>query len=349
MLKNFWYACEFSAAVTDRPKQVKILHQKFVLYRQQGQVVAFKDQCPHRGAALSLGRVENGCIHCPYHGWSFQADGQCTLIPANGPEVPVPPRARLETFPVQEKYGYIWLFYGDLPAGDRPPLPTFPAYLSTLHPVRHEGLEHANYARLMQANIDFAHVIAIHRKSFGQRIPLDKAIRYPVEADDWSAVASVTYSSLGSSKSILNTVLGGRPDLTTRLSFYLPNVTLAEISIGKGNDKDIRFGILVAFVPIDDHTTCAKRTLYRNIAPLPILDRWVRKLDYQLAYEDTEVVETIPSQVMPRISEEQHVAADALDLTFRKLRQKYYAQGWGLQPSTQPLESSEYPALVGSG
>lgn len=344
MLKNFWYACEFSSAVTDEPKQVQMLHQKFVLYRRQGQVVAFKDQCPHRGAALSLGRVENGCLHCPYHGWRFQEDGRCTLIPANGPEVPIPSKARVDTLPVQEKYGYIWLFYGDLPAGDRPPLPNFPAYLSSLHPVHHDGLEHANYARLMQANIDFAHVIAIHRKSFGQRIPLHTTIRYPVEADDWSAVASVTYASLGRSKSMLNKVLGGRPDLTTRLSFYLPNVTLAEISIGKGTKKDIRFAILVAFVPIDDHTTCAKRVLYRNIAPLPILDRWVKKLDHQLAYEDTEVVETLSSQVMPRISQEQHVPADALDLAFRRLRQKYYAKGWGLEPSAPVFRGRRVPA-----
>lgn len=343
MLKNFWYACEFSAAVTDQPKPVRMLNQRFVLYRTpQGQVVAFKDQCPHRGAALSLGHVKHGCLHCPYHGWQFQPNGQCRLIPSNGPEMPIPPKARVETYPVQEKHGYIWLFYGDLPAAERHPLPSFPDYLSSLHPVQHEGFEHANYARLMQANIDFAHVIAIHRKSFGQRIPLHTAIRYPVESDAWSAVASVKYASLGSSKSFLNTLLGGRPDLTTRLSFYLPNVTLAEISIGKGDQKDIRFGILVAFVPIDDYTTCAKRVLYRNVAPLPLLDRWVRKLDYQLAYEDTVVVETIPTQILPRISEEQHVAADALDLTFRKLRQKYYAKGWGLErPAHSGQESAQ--------
>lgn len=332
MLKNFWYACEFSAAVTDQPKQVRMLNQRFVLYRNsQGQVVALKDQCPHRGAALSLGWVKDDCIHCPYHGWKFQEDGRCIAIPSNGPEVPVPKKAQVETYPVQEKHGYIWLFYGDLPESERHPLPTFPDYLSTMHPVYHEGTEHANYARLMEANIDFAHVIAIHKTSFGQRIPLHKVIKYSVEADDWSAVAEVKYESLGNSKSILNTLLGGRPDLTTRLSFYLPNVTLAEISIGKGEKADIQFGILVAFVPIDDHTTCAKRVLYRNVLPFPILDNWVRKLDYKLAYEDTVVVETIPTQIMPRISEEQHVAADALDLRFRKLWQKYLAKGWGLE------------------
>ena len=339
MLKNFWYACEFSVAVTSQPKQIVMLNQRFVLYRDShGQVVALKDQCPHRGAALSLGWLEDSCIRCPYHGWKFQADGKCIDIPANAPETPIPNKARVETYPVQEKYGFVWLFYGDLPEEKRHPLPTLPEYLfSSLRPVCHSAIEPANYARLIEANIDFAHAIAIHKKSFGQRIPLDKTIRYRVEEDDWSAVATYTYDSLGSSKSLLNFLLGGRPQLTIRLSFYLPNVTLAEINIGGDGKFAIKFGILVAFFAIDENTTSAKRILYRNILKQPWLDGLVKKLDYKLAHEDTIVVESLTSQAMPRISEELHVAADALDLSYRKLRQKYLAMGWGLKPEQSKL------------
>jgi len=42
------------------------------------------DQCPHRLAPLSQGRVDTitGCIECPYHGWQFEATaGRCTSIP----------------------------------------------------------------------------------------------------------------------------------------------------------------------------------------------------------------------------------------------------------------------------
>ena len=333
MLKNFWYACEFSSSVTDKPKQILMLNQRFVLYRNsQKQVVALKDQCPHRGAALSLGWVEDGCIRCPYHGWQFQADGRCIDIPANQPGVPIPKKAFVETYPVQEKYGFIWLFYGDLAAAERYPLPTLPEYLfSNLRPVHFECMEHANYARIMEANIDFAHVIAIHKKSFGQRIPLHKTIQYQVEEDEWSAVASLDYKSLGNSKSLLNFLLGGRPQMTTRLSFFLPNFTLSEISIGREGSFDIKFNILISHLPIDDNTTMIKRIFYRNLLPLPVLDGFFRKLDYKLSQEDAAIVSTLHSQAMPPISEELHVAADALALAYRKLRQQYLDMGWSIK------------------
>ena len=342
MLNNFWYACEFSSAVTSKPKQVVMLKQRFVLYRNsQGQVVVLKDQCPHRGAALSLGWVEDGCIRCPYHGWKFQADGRCIDIPANQPRVPISNKARVETYEVQEKYGFVWLFFGDLSEAERYPLPTLPEYIfSTLRPVQYECTENANYTRVIEANIDFAHVIAVHKKSFGQRIPLHKSIQYEVEEDKCSAVATVNYESLGSSKSFLNFLLGGRPKMTSRLSFFLPNFTLSEISIGREGAFDIKFTILIAHLPINDNTTVVKRILYRNLLPLPWMDVFFRKLDYKLAEEDATVVSTLYSQPMPKISEEVHVAADSLGLAYRKLREKHLAMGWGLEHYQSQSENS---------
>ncbi|WP_414529325.1 Rieske 2Fe-2S domain-containing protein [Nodularia chucula] len=324
MLKNFWYACEFSSSITNKPKQVLMFNQKFVLYRNsQGKIVALNDQCPHRGAAFSLGEIEKDCLRCPYHGWKFQADGECIEIPSNPPGTPIPKKAHVPTYPVEEKYGFIWLFYGDLPAEERPPLPSFPEYMvSTMRPVYDDSIDNANYARLMEANLDFTHVIAVHKKSFGQRIPINKPITYQVDKYDWGAVAQVNYESLGNSKSILNFLLGGRPELKTKLTLYLPNVTLAEINVGRGGRFDIKFGILVAHLPIDENTTRVKRVLYRNILPVPWLDGFFRKIDHKLAQEDTVVVSTLNSQTMPKISEEIHVAADALDITFRQFLQK---------------------------
>ncbi|MDH6055263.1 aromatic ring-hydroxylating dioxygenase subunit alpha [Umezakia ovalisporum] len=340
MLKNFWYACEFSAEITNKPKQVLIFNQRFVLYRNfQGQIIALNDQCPHRGAAFSLGWIEKDCLRCPYHGWKFQADGQCIEIPSNAPGTPIPKKARVDNYPIQEKYGFVWLFYGDLPEAQRPPLPTFPEdMVSTMRPVYDHSIDNANYARLMEANLDFTHVIAVHKKSFGQRIPINKTIKYQVEKYDWGAVAKVNYESLGNAKNFLNFLLGGRPELKTKLTLYLPNVTLAEISVGRGSRFDIKFGILVAHLPIDENKTRVKRVLYRNVLPLPWLDGFFRNIDHKLAQEDTVVVSTLTSQSIPKISDELHVAADALDITFRQFLQKHQA-GFPLSQHNQQQHS----------
>lgn len=326
MLKKFWYPCEFSSAISSTPKGIIILNLKFVLYRDvSGKIVALEDRCPHRGAALSLGWVENGCIRCPYHGWKFQSDGICTEIPANEASAPIPKKAAVNTYPVAEKYGFVWLFYGDLSEAERHPLPNLPAYLSDLQPVYGDFIEEVNYARLMEANLDFAHVIAVHRRSFGQRIPVNKTIEYKVEENDWSGVAAVTYDSLGKSKSFLNVLLGGRPQMTSRLSFFLPNFTLSEICIGRNNKRDMKLSVLIAHIPLDEKNTLIKRVLYRNFLKYPLFDRFFRKIDYGLAREDALVVGTLHSQPMPKISEEIHVAADALALSYRKLCQKHLA------------------------
>jgi len=125
MLKNFWYPIEFSSAITGNPKRLTVMGTPLVLYRKAGdnKVVAMSDWCAHRGAALSGGRRDGDCVRCPYHGWKYQPDGACIEIPANPRGAPVPKKARVRAYPAEDRYGWIWLFMGDLPEADRPPIP----------------------------------------------------------------------------------------------------------------------------------------------------------------------------------------------------------------------------------
>jgi phenylpropionate dioxygenase-like ring-hydroxylating dioxygenase large terminal subunit len=81
-----------------------------VLARLDGVLTAFEDRCPHRLAPLSAGRVDGDTLVCPYHGWRFAADGGCTAVPALGPGVPAPRRARAaRAWGVAERHGLVWL------------------------------------------------------------------------------------------------------------------------------------------------------------------------------------------------------------------------------------------------
>ena len=91
MLRNQWYAILSAHELPpDRPLGVTRFGQPLVFWRDHGQVCCVSDICPHLGAALSGGKICQGKIQCPFHGFEFQGDGQCTHIPANGPEGRIP-------------------------------------------------------------------------------------------------------------------------------------------------------------------------------------------------------------------------------------------------------------------
>ena len=104
-----WHPVAEAAAVDGQPVADRLLGQDLVLWRDAAGVVhAWPDQCPHRGAKLSLGRVEQGCLECPYHGWRFDAGGQCVQVPALLDFSP-PASHRVTTYEVQEAHGLLFV------------------------------------------------------------------------------------------------------------------------------------------------------------------------------------------------------------------------------------------------
>src|SRR5258706_1238135 len=88
--RSFWHPVAWAHEVVG-PMAVVLLGEPLVLVRDQAdEVVAFIDECPHRGAPLSLGRVEGSELVCAYHGWRFGFDGAATCIPALAAGAPIP-------------------------------------------------------------------------------------------------------------------------------------------------------------------------------------------------------------------------------------------------------------------
>lgn len=128
MFKNFWWPLAHSREATAKPVRITALQQEFVLVRLPGGIAqVLSDLCVHRGGALSDGWLAGDCLVCPYHGWQFKADGACVKIPANAAGVPVPRKARVDSYPTTERNGMVWAYLGDLPEAERPPLPMIEA------------------------------------------------------------------------------------------------------------------------------------------------------------------------------------------------------------------------------
>lgn len=101
---------------------VRLLGQPFVAIRDAaGQPRLLSDIYVHRGGSLSAGVSVGETVQWPYHGCRFGGDGVCTHIPAQ-PHLRIPAKARIDAYSVQERFGWIRAFIGDLPERERPPL-----------------------------------------------------------------------------------------------------------------------------------------------------------------------------------------------------------------------------------
>jgi len=96
--------------------------EELLAFRDTRGVVGIIDQhCPHRGANLWLGRVEECGIRCVYHGWKFDTEGACVDMPTSYPDLDAKNLIRIKSYPVREWGDMIWAYMG--PAGEMPELP----------------------------------------------------------------------------------------------------------------------------------------------------------------------------------------------------------------------------------
>ena len=103
--QTLWHPVALSHTVGSQPQAANLLGQPLVLWRDgDGAAHAWADQCPHRGARLSLGRVHAGQLECPYHGWRFEGGGACTHVPAV-PDFKPGVRHSATVFATREAYG----------------------------------------------------------------------------------------------------------------------------------------------------------------------------------------------------------------------------------------------------
>jgi vanillate O-demethylase monooxygenase subunit len=117
---NCWYVACTPDEIDHKPLGRTICGERLVLWRgEEGRLSALEDFCPHRGAPLSLGRMVEGKLVCGYHGLEMGCDGKTVAMP--GQRVRGFPAIR--SFPVAQKYGFIWVWPGDAARADEATIP----------------------------------------------------------------------------------------------------------------------------------------------------------------------------------------------------------------------------------
>ena len=168
-LREYWYPLTPERRIPrTRPRGIRLLGTTVAAYRgRQGEVVAVADACPHRGGSLSHGNCRfAGTLTCPYHGWTFDADGQCVAVLGEGPESRIPGmrEANVRKYPTRTLKGMVFVWMGEgPPAPIEEDVP--PQFFDDSTLVQHSVTTWDCNWRPAFENLLDAHVFYVHRNS----------------------------------------------------------------------------------------------------------------------------------------------------------------------------------------
>lgn len=163
-LPDAWFVACASSTLKATPLSITVQGTPLVLFRAaDSSPAALLDRCPHRNVPLSMGKVVGGQLQCAYHGWCFDAGGQCRKVPGlvEAGEVGLKSRAA-ESYPAKEQEGYVWVYStpGAAAASEpyRLPFLNEPGYST----VRHEFLVDATLHAVVENALDVPHTAFLH-------------------------------------------------------------------------------------------------------------------------------------------------------------------------------------------
>jgi nitrite reductase/ring-hydroxylating ferredoxin subunit len=252
VMRSYWLPVALSAQLDQRnPMPVTPFGEKLALFRDtSGKVGLIADRCAHRGTSLSAGadhfktsgRVEANGLRCPYHGWLYDATGQCRDQPGEPEQFKFCDKIKLQAYPAQEKYGFVWAFMGQ---GEPPQLPPVDA-LAREDGVRINtiGRWPCNYFQVLENMVDPVHVSVLHQDTDFDQEKFQTIPTLKVETTRWG----------------LKTI-AGRPGYEREVEFLFPSAVRLALPI-------MDPGIMLAFwaVPVSETETYSFHSWF---LPLP--------------------------------------------------------------------------------
>lgn len=332
MFINFWYPVSISAELMDKPIRVRALGQHFAVFRDSNGVAqCVSDVCTHRGAPLSLGKIKGDCIECPYHGWKFSGKGECEAIPSMGVDAKIPARTQIDAYPVQEKYGFVFAFLGDLAEEERPPIIDIPEYGDDKWRAVHLNFQwKTNFERSQEAALDPAHAEYVHS---GMQFAGDKDDYIIPELDvveeEWSAYTKASLYTIGGedwkTEGDMKKVKQGSGMTNFHAGYLGPTTAFNRLNIAEDN-----YFLMFKFeAPIDELNTNVFVVILRNFLRESEYDEEIIKRSFFVAEEDRIICEPVDPTVWPETNiKEVLVPADKILSAFRRYLKRWEEQGW---------------------
>lgn len=305
ILREDWHVvARLSELPPESVTPARLLGVDLVVWRTGDHVQVWDDLCLHRGAKLSGGKVVDGCLMCPYHGWTYDKSGPCVKIPAHPSHKP-PPRARAGVHPVKIAYGLVWTCLGT-PARDVPPFPegTDPAFRSIpCGPYRFRALG----PRVIENFLDVGHFPFVHTGYLGdlEHTAIDE---YEAETTPEGVIArdipiwQPDPDGTGRPGKVLYTYEVLRP-LTARFT--------------KAQGAD-RFAMIFAVTPVDEEHSAAWGIMVMNYA-FHVSAEKIRAFQDDVTGQDLPIVESQRPELLPLdLQAELHLRSDRTAIAYRK-------------------------------
>jgi vanillate O-demethylase monooxygenase subunit len=191
IVKNSWYVAAEPHEITRQPFARTICDEPIVFWRREdGRVVAFEDRCCHRRMPLSKGTLTGDALRCHYHGLQFDADGKCLRVPGQST---VPPGAGVRTYPIVERYNWVWIWMGDAALADPAKIVPYPWKTSEDWGDKGTYMHvKANYRLIIDNLLDLTHLAYVHGSTIGNEAVAEAAKIRTFRKEDSVTVARWT-------------------------------------------------------------------------------------------------------------------------------------------------------------
>jgi phenylpropionate dioxygenase-like ring-hydroxylating dioxygenase large terminal subunit len=327
---NFWYAALRSDQLTDQPVKVRMLGQNFVLFRDTaGKPHCLSNVCVHRGGSLAGGKVKGDRVECPYHGWQFDGAGQCTRIPSLGAAAKIPARARVDSYPVEERYGLVHAFLGDLPEAERPGIMPIPEYGQPgWHAQIDEYANTADYRRTIENGLDPAHNEFVHTthgfsgKEGDSRVP-----ELNIEEGPWGCGFMTTYYSPPLQDEKMKAAAGRQGNAVVTAGTFHHGPTCMTTRINPGPGFSIHQNVFKT--PVDATTIRTFLVQTRSFMLEPQHDARFSERNVFVREQDQVVLTALEPFFTPETNNhELLMPSDGAVARYRELLQLWESRGW---------------------
>jgi phenylpropionate dioxygenase-like ring-hydroxylating dioxygenase large terminal subunit len=228
--EDFWYIVALSKQL--QPNSVltrTVLGEWLAVFRgEDGKPVALRDRCMHRNSRLSRGKICQGKLQCPYHGWVYDETGKVVAVPAEGEAFKVLDARRAKRYDTREQDGYIYVRLADKPSEDFEPF-KMPYYGEPgWETVRVINRFRNNVTNCAENFIDIPHTVSVHPGVF--RNLRRQKLEMTVERRNGSVFAEYRNetTNLGWYSRFLNSK---GYEIRHRDSFHMPNITSVEYDL----------------------------------------------------------------------------------------------------------------------